>query len=98
MQVIRFKIFALSILLFVITIIIFLIAIYSTYGLSKIILSSTSTELVTAELNDEFLVNTLGCKMSKLPVMSSKIKKCFVPPNKIVCSPPSITKSDECKK
>ena len=82
------------------------------YDLPEIISSSTSTELVpteileteepfdesNSELDDEFLVNTLGCKMSRLPVMSSKILEFFKPPDKIICSPPAITESDECKK
>lgn len=31
------------------------------------------------EINDHFLVNTPGCKMSSMPVMSSKIQQFFVP-------------------
>lgn len=50
------------------------------------------------ELNDHFLVNTVGCKMSSLPVMGSKIQQFFVPQKQIVCSPPALTVSDECKK
>ena len=51
-----------------------------------------------SELDDEFLVNTLGCKMTRLPVMTPNIQEYFKPPNKIVCLPPAITESDECKK
>ena len=104
MHVIRFK-FALSLLLLLTISVIFLCAIYLKSDLSKI--TSTSTKLMQAqeflqesnsELDDEFLVNTLGCKMSRLPVMTSEIQKFFVPPDKIVCLPPAITESDECKK
>ena len=70
-------------------------------------LNTTSTELLqtqeppqqsNSEFDDEFLVNTFGCKMTRLPVMTSNIQEFFVPPDKIVCLPPAITQSDECKK
>ena len=50
------------------------------------------------ELDDEFLVNTLGCKMTRLPVMTPNIQEFFVVPDPIVCTSPAITKSNECKK
>ena len=56
-----------------------------------------SSEESNSKLDDEFLVNTFGCKMSRFPVMTPKIQEFFVPPEPIVCSPPAITESDECK-
>ena len=81
-------------------------SIYLHFKLSILISSATSPKLLqtekssdesNSELDNEFLVNTLGCKMTRLPVMTSKIQEFFKPPDRIVCSPPSITESDECK-
>ena len=65
---------------------------------SKLLQTQESFKESHSKLNDEFLVNTLGCKMTRLPVMSSKIQEYFVPPDPIFCLPPAITESDECKK
>ena len=58
--------------------------------------SQQSSQELDSKLDDEFLVNTVGCKMSKLPVMTPKIQKFFKHPDPIDCSPPTLTKSDEC--
>ena len=59
--------------------------------------SKKSSQESDSELDDEFLVNTFGCKMTRLPVMTSKIREFFKPPDRIICLPPAITKSNECK-
>ena len=65
---------------------------------TKLLQTQESFQETNSKLDDEFLVNTLGCKMSRLPVMTSEIQKFFVPPDPVFCSLPSITESDECKK
>ena len=106
MQVIRINKVAMSLIMLLLPVIFISTKIYLQVKFYKIALSTTSTETQqtlqfsqesNSEFVDEFLVNTLGCKMSKLPVMSPKIQEFFVPPKPVVCSPPAITESDECK-
>ena len=106
MQVIRFKKTVLSLLILLAILVVLLRTIYLQMDFSYITRSTTQTELLqtqdpsqetSSKLDDKFLVNTLGCKMTRLPVMTSLIQKFFVPPDPIDCSPPSITESDECK-
>ena len=107
MQVIRINKFVLGVLILTLLFIFLFTSIYLQVDFSKITLGTTSTKLLqthksTQELSsnqdDEFLVNTFGCKMARLPVMTPKIQGFFKPPDPIVCSPPAITESDECKK
>lgn len=69
---------------------------------SKIVQSITNT-VQTVQVqdfkleDDEYLVNTMGCNMKRLQVENPKIQEFFTPPDPIVCSPPALTESDDCK-
>ena len=107
MQVIRFKKLVLSMLILILLLTFLCTSIYLQVDFPKRNLNTTSPELLkfhksskdsNSNLDNEFFVNTIGCKMIKLPVMTTKIKDFFDPPDPIGCSPPAITESDECKK